>query len=69
MTNRSLQAAVTNWIWEALHHLKTQEMCDDMIDEEPWDLEFIPDHLKTWEICAKAVHKDPCLLQKTQDHL
>ena len=35
--------------------LKTQEMCNETVEENPWQLGYVPDHLKTREMCDEAV--------------
>ena len=34
---------------------KTQEMCNEVLEVDPWQLYDVPDYLKTQEICDKAV--------------
>ena len=45
-----------------LDHLKTQEMCDKVVNHNPWQLEYVPNHLKTQEMCNKVVGWHLCLL-------
>ena len=44
-------------------NIKTQEMCDKAIEDEPRSLALVTDHLKAQEMFEKAVEKDPWLLK------
>ena len=37
------------------NHFKTQEVCINAIEKEPWQPKNVPDCLKTQEMCDKAV--------------
>ena len=58
---------VAYWINEVPDLLKTQEMCIEVTERNPWQLEYVPYHFKTQEICNKAVHMDPWLLNYVPD--
>ena len=40
-------------------HLKTQEICNDVMRKDPWVLKFISDHFKTQGMCNQAVGGTP----------
>ena len=44
-------------------HFKTQEMCNDALDVDPWQLNDVPDYLKTQRMCGHAVQRDSYSLQ------
>ena len=54
---------------EAPEHLKTQEMCNEAVQMEPYSLAFVPDHFKTQGMCNKAVCMEPLLLKYVPDYL
>ena len=58
---------VAYWINEVHDLLKTQEMCIEATERNPWQLEYVPYHFKTQEICNKAVRMDPWLLNYVPD--
>ena len=31
---------------------KTQEMCDEAVDKDPWNFKYVPDCFKTQEMCS-----------------
>ena len=39
------------WIYDVPDHVKTQEMCNEVVSTYPWLLEHVPDYLKTEEVC------------------
>ena len=51
----SLYESIPRWIIETPDYLKTQEMCKQVVEEDPWQLEFVPDHFWTQEMCKKAI--------------
>ena len=44
-------------IWYVPEHLKTQEMCNEAVQMDPWALRYVPDHFVTQEMCNEAVEK------------
>ena len=44
-------------------NIKTQKMCERVVEDEPRSLALVPDRLKTQEICNKTVRKGPWLLK------
>ena len=48
-------------------HLKTQEMCYEAVDKDPWNLVYVPDWFKTQVMCNKTVGKDPYNLVYVQE--
>ena len=55
----------------ALRHvpdsLKTKEICEKTVEDDPWQLKYVPDHLKTQEMCNGAVEETPYALQYVPD--
>ena len=43
-------------------HFKTQEMCIEAVEVDPWELHDVPDHFKALEICDEALREDPFFL-------
>ena len=56
-------------IKEIPYHLRTQEICIEADDINPWQLEHIPDQYKTQEMCDKAVRISPYMLEYVPDCL
>ena len=50
-------------------HFKTQKMCNDVSDIDPWQLNDVPDYLKTQKMCDDVVHRDSNSLQFVPDWL
>ena len=48
---------------------KTEEMCNNTVEVDPWQLDDVPDHFKTQAMCQKVVEVDPSSLQFVPDHL
>ena len=48
-------------------HLKTQEMCKKLVEENPWLLEYVPNHFMTQKMCDDVVHRKPWLLEYIPD--
>ena len=44
-------------------YLNTQEMCTNVVENDPYTLNFVPDHFHMQEICDKTVGDDPSSLQ------
>ena len=44
-------------------YLNTQEMCRNVVENDPYTLNFVPDHFHMQEICDKTVGDDPSSLQ------
>ena len=42
-------------------------MCERAVENESYNLKFVPDHFKTHEMCEKAVKGDPYSLQHVPD--
>ena len=59
---------MTNWIVTILHHLKTQEIFNEAVEEFPFLFAYAPDHFKTKEMCNKVVHIEPRSLAFIADH-
>ena len=38
---------------------KTQELCNEAVEADPYTLRFIPDHLKTREMCNEVMRTMP----------
>ena len=36
---------------------KTQEMCSEAVQSDPWVLKHVPDQYKTQEMCSEAVQR------------
>ena len=64
----SLYEATLRWITEVPSHLKTQEICNRAVRNNPWVLRFIPDHFKTDEMCNEAIEDEPETLDYVPDH-
>ena len=60
---------VPRWIREIPRHLKTQEMCEEVIWIEPRSLAFLPDCFKTEGLCIKAVRRNPYALDCVPDNV
>ena len=45
----------------------TQEMCQNVVENDLYTLKFVPDHFITKEICDKAVRDDSSSLQYVPD--
>ena len=45
---------MTSWIVTIPDSLKTQEVCDEEVKDDPSFLQFVPDHIKTQEMCEKV---------------
>ena len=43
----SVFGLIAYWINEVPDHLKTQEMCIEVVEKYPWLLGYVPDRLKT----------------------
>ena len=50
-------------------HTKTQESCNEAVEEDPSLLACAPDRLKSQEMCSKAVRNKPYTLRFIPDHL
>ena len=51
-------------VWKfVLGNLKTKEMCEDTVEEEPNLLEFVSSHCKTQETCENVIEEEPWALQ------
>ena len=46
---------------------KTQELCINALEVDPWQLNDIPDYFKTQNMCDKAIKDDPSSLQFVPD--
>ena len=42
-------------------------MCESAVENESYNLKFVPDHFKTHEMCEKTVRGDPYSLQHVPD--
>ena len=49
-------------------HLKTQEVCNKMVEGDPWLLGDSPDHLKARGMCEKVVEDEPGTLEYVPNH-
>ena len=52
-----------------LIYLKTKEMCDDAVDNNPAVLFLVPDRFKTKDMCIKALEVNPWSLYDIPDNL
>ena len=50
-------------------HLQTHEMCNEVVQMEPYFLAYVPNHFKMQEMCNKAMCMEPLLLKYVPDHL
>ena len=64
---QGMRTALFHWIKGIRSHLKTQEMCTNIMRIGPSSLAYIPDRFKTQEMSIKAVEKDPCMLKYVPD--
>ena len=55
------------WIYDVPDHIKTQEICNEVVSTYPCLLEHVSDHLKTQEMCNKAFWEDTISLQYIPD--
>ena len=55
------------WIYHVPDHIKTQEICNEVVSTYPCLLEHVSDHLKTQEMCNKAFWEDTISLQYIPD--
>ena len=49
-------------------HLKTQEMCNQAVRNNPAVFFLVPDRFKTQDLCIKAVEADPWQLKEISDY-
>ena len=54
--------------WHVLDRLKTWEMCNEAMCDNPAVFFLVPDRFKTQELCIKAVEVDPCQLKDVLEH-
>ena len=50
-------------------HLKTQEMYNKAVEEDPWSLKDVPDHFKTQDMFIKTLEVDLYILRYVPDYL
>ena len=50
-------------------HLKTQEMCDEVVAHNLSNLRFVPDHFKIQEVCDDAALMDRGMIFITYDEV
>ena len=50
-------------------HFKTEEMCNQTVENNPYRMRFIPVHFRTQEMCIKAIEKYLYPLIFVSDHL
>ena len=48
--------------------LRTKEMCNEAVRNNPYTLKYVPDQYRTQEMCNEAVEVDPWLLKYVPDH-
>ena len=58
---------VPRWIREITAHLKTQEMCNETVRNEPCMLEDVSNRFKSRSMCEGAVEKVPRVLRHVPD--
>ena len=58
---------IAYWINEVPNHLKTQEICNEVVSIYPCLLEHVPDHLKTQEMCDKVFWEHTFSLEYVPD--
>ena len=54
------------WTREVPEHLKTQEMCNNMVAYFSCPVKYVPDHLKTQKMDRQAVSNNPYMLGMSQ---
>ena len=54
---------------EVPDHIKSQELCNEAVEEDPDFLAYTPDRLKTQEMCNRAVPRKPYTLRFIPEHL
>ena len=59
---------MTSWIITIPDHLKTQEMCNEVVHMKPLSLAYVPDRFKTQEMCDEAVRNKPCMMFFVPEH-
>ena len=53
---------------EVSDHIKSQELCNEAVEEDPDFLAYTPDRLKTQEMCNRAVPRKPYTLRFIPEH-
>ena len=56
-------------LYYVLDGLKTEEICNEAVRREPYNLWHVPDHFRTQEMCNEAVEEDPYMLKFVPDPL
>ena len=57
--------SVPRWLREIPEHLKTPEMCTEVVAQFPYVLWYVPDYQK---MCDDAVHNNPAVFFLVPDH-
>ena len=58
---------IPNAFHQISDHFKTQEICNKVVEVDPWQLKDVPNHFKTQEMCNKAMRYYPFSLQFVPD--
>ena len=61
--------SVPCWIREVPEHLKTQEMCNEVVAQSSYALRYVPDELKTQQMCNEAIRENPAVFFLVPEHL
>ena len=65
----ALAANVQEWIKEIPDHLRTPEVLNETVSNNPFGLNHVPDCLKTQTMCDYAIEKCLWVLKDVPDHL
>ena len=60
---------VSGWIRLAPGHLKTQEMCNEVVQMKPCSLAYVLDHFKTQKMCERTVEDETDSLEFVSNNL
>ena len=60
---------VSGWIRGVPGHLKTQEMCNEVVQMKPYSLAYVPDHFKTQKMCERTVEDETDSLEFVPNNL
>ena len=61
--------SVQFWIREFMEYLKTQEMCNKVVEEGACSLVFVPNRFKMEEMCNEVGSREPYTVPYVPDHL
>ena len=57
----SYERLIPRWLREISEHLKTSEICNEVVDQFPCALEFVLNELKMQEMCNEAILFHPAV--------